>query len=74
MPCALRFADVACPTACHCRGQASPYQPAISPEPVAHLAQHRLLPLLVEAVKQQPLVELRMGHRQAGQRGTVVPP
>lgn len=49
---------------CLCRrGQTSPYQPAISPEPVGHLAQHRLLPLLVEAVRQQPAIDLRMGHR-----------
>lgn len=45
-----------------CRGQASPYQPAISPEPVAHLAQHRLLPLLVDAALKEPAIDLRMGH------------
>ena len=48
------------------RGQTTPYQPAISPEPVGHLAQHHLLPLLVEAVRQQPNIELRMGHRCGG--------
>ncbi|PSC72429.1 phenol 2-monooxygenase-like isoform X1 isoform B [Micractinium conductrix] len=46
----------------HFKGQSSPYQPAISPEPVAHLAQHRLLPLLVEAAQAEPRIELRMGH------------
>jgi hypothetical protein len=29
---------------------------------VAHLAQNRLLPLLVEAAAQQPAIDLRMGH------------
>ena len=47
----------------HGRGQTTPYQPSISPEPVGHLAQHHLLPLLVEAVRQQPSIDLRMGHR-----------
>ena len=45
------------------RGQTTPWQPAISPEPVAHLAQHRLLPLLVDAVLKEPAIDLRMGHR-----------
>lgn len=49
-----------------CRGQSSPYQPAISPEPVAHLAQHRLLPLLVDAALKEPNIDLRMGHRCVG--------
>ena len=49
----------------HRRGQSSPYQPAISPEPVAHLAQHRLLPLLVDAALKEPAIDLRMGHRWA---------
>lgn len=44
----------------------TPYQPAISPEPVGHLAQHRLLPLLADAARRQPdLIDLRMGHRCA---------
>ena len=55
-------APCCCPNR-RCRGQTTPLQPSISPEPVAHLAQHRLLPLLVEAARQQPNIELRMGHR-----------
>lgn len=51
------------PLATHRRGQTTPYQPAISPEPVAHLAQHRLLPLLVDAALKEPAIDLRMGHR-----------
>lgn len=46
----------------HFKGQTTPYQPAISPEPVAHLAQHRLLPLLVDAALKEPAIDLRMGH------------
>lgn len=32
---------------CHRQGQSSPRTPGVSPEPVAHLSQHRLLPLLL---------------------------
>jgi hypothetical protein len=53
-----------------CRGQSTPYQPAISPEPVGHLAQHRLLPLLADAARLQPdMIDLRMGHRWGGGQG-----
>lgn len=50
------------------QGQANPYLPAWSPEPCAHLAQHRLLPLLAQRVAALAPegVELRMGHRLAG--------
>ena len=35
--------------ACHWQGQGSPRTPGVSPEPVAHLSQHRLLPLLLSS-------------------------
>ena len=47
----------------HFQGQTSPALPAISPEPVAHLSQHRLLPLLAgAAAAAAPGIDLRMGH------------
>ena len=45
------------------QGQTTPYMPDISPEPVAHLAQHRLLPLMAQRAAADPGVTLRMGHR-----------
>ncbi|GAB4813968.1 hypothetical protein N2152v2_001014 [Parachlorella kessleri] len=47
----------------HFKGQTTPYMPDISPEPVSHLAQHRLLPLMAQRAAAAPGVTLRMGHR-----------
>jgi 2-polyprenyl-6-methoxyphenol hydroxylase-like FAD-dependent oxidoreductase len=47
----------------HFKGQDSPAQPLHSPEPVAHLAQHKLLPMMAARAAQAPGVDLRMGHR-----------
>ena len=47
----------------HFPGQASPLSPAISPEPVGHLAQHKLLPLMSARAAAAQHVDLRMGHR-----------
>ena len=44
------------------QGQSSPYVPSASPEPVAHLAQHLLLPMLHSRVAACPGVEVRMAH------------
>ena len=45
------------------QGQTTPYMPDISPEPVAHLAQHRLLPLVAQRAAADPGVTLRMGEK-----------
>ena len=47
----------------HFKGQSSPYMQHYSPEPVAHLAQHKLLPMMAAATAAAPGVDLRMGHR-----------
>jgi 2-polyprenyl-6-methoxyphenol hydroxylase-like FAD-dependent oxidoreductase len=46
----------------HFKGQDSPHMPVYSPEPVGHLAQHKLLPLLAQRAMAAPGVDLRMGH------------
>ena len=50
----------------HFKGQTSPLVPYYSPEPVAHLAQHKLLPMLAQRAAAAPGVDLRMGHRVTG--------
>jgi 2-polyprenyl-6-methoxyphenol hydroxylase-like FAD-dependent oxidoreductase len=52
----------------HFKGQSTPHAPAISPEPVAHLSQHRLVPLLARRAAAADGVDLRMGHRLLEQR------
>lgn len=47
----------------HFPGQASPRQPLLSPEPVAHLSQHKLTPLLWQAAAAEPAVRLLAGRR-----------
>lgn len=46
----------------HFKGQNTPHIPAYSPEPVGHLAQHKLLPLIAQRAEAAPGVDLRMGH------------
>jgi 2-polyprenyl-6-methoxyphenol hydroxylase-like FAD-dependent oxidoreductase len=46
----------------HFPGRAEPRDAALSPEPVAHLSQHRLLPRLAARAAAAPGVELRLGH------------
>lgn len=48
------------------QNEASDVAGGVSPEPVAHLSQNRLLPLLAKRVFQQPTIDLRMGHRFVG--------
>ncbi|KAG1678055.1 hypothetical protein FOA52_000851 [Chlamydomonas sp. UWO 241] len=50
----------------HFQGQDTPGNPLMSPEPVSHLPQSRLLPLLLRRVKEQPLITLLMGHTVTG--------
>ena len=47
----------------HFPGQTTPLKPEVSPEPVAHLAQHKLLPLMAARAAAAPGVSFRMGHR-----------
>lgn len=47
----------------HFPGQALPRQPLLSPEPVAHLSQHKLTPLLWQAAAAEPAVRLLPGRR-----------
>lgn len=42
--------------------------PDASPEPVAHLAQHRLLPMMAAAAAACPGAAMRMGHHVVGVR------
>lgn len=51
----------------HFKGQSTPYS-GYSPEPVAHLSQHKLLPLLARRVVAcgPGGIDLRMGHRVTG--------
>ncbi len=42
-------------------GQSSPGNPQVSPEPLAHLPQSRLVPLLLRRAQQTALVQLMMG-------------
>ncbi|GAX80176.1 hypothetical protein CEUSTIGMA_g7614.t1 [Chlamydomonas eustigma] len=47
----------------HFPGQVQPWNEEVSPEPLTHLPQNRLLPLLIKRVKKQPdLITLLMGH------------
>jgi 2-polyprenyl-6-methoxyphenol hydroxylase-like FAD-dependent oxidoreductase len=46
----------------HFKGQNTPHIPVYSPEPVGHLAQHKLLPLIAQRAEAAPGVDLRMGH------------
>ena len=46
----------------HFKGQNTPDIPLYSPEPVGHLAQHKLLPLIAARAAVAPGVDLRMGH------------
>ncbi|KAH7616498.1 putative polyketide hydroxylase [Nannochloris sp. 'desiccata'] len=46
----------------HFKGQYTPHIPAYSPEPVGHLAQHKLLPLIAQRAEAAPGLDLRMGH------------
>jgi 2-polyprenyl-6-methoxyphenol hydroxylase-like FAD-dependent oxidoreductase len=46
----------------HFKGQDTPHIPVYSPEPVGHLAQHKLLPLIAQRAMDAPGVDLRMGH------------
>ncbi|KAL6782028.1 hypothetical protein ACKKBF_B10380 [Auxenochlorella protothecoides x Auxenochlorella symbiontica] len=45
----------------HFPGQASPHLPLLSPEPVTHLSQHKLVPLLWQAALADPLVQVLAG-------------
>ena len=50
----------------HFKGQTTPHVLEYSPEPVAHLAQHNLLPLMVTSLiknKNESNIDLRMGHQ-----------
>jgi hypothetical protein len=44
-------------------GQASAYQRHLSPEPIAHLSQHKLLPMLLDVAQRYPTARVLMGHR-----------
>ena len=50
----------------HFRGQTTPHSLDVSPEPVAHLSQHKLVPLLARRAAEAPGVDLRMGHAVTG--------
>jgi hypothetical protein len=44
-------------------GQTSAYQRQLSPEPIAHLSQHKLLPMLLDVAQRYPTARVLFGHR-----------
>lgn len=54
----------------HFKGQADPWRRHLSPAPVAHLSQHKLLPLMLQRAAATPpgLAAIRMGCGLAGWR------
>ena len=54
----------------HFKGQHLPYSD-ISPEPVTHLPQHKLVPMIAARAEDHPLIDLRMNQRVEGFRNNV---